>query len=216
MPSRYQAWLKHVFDHPVKEPKWYLARDAFKFEASAIELIELIGQTLLRAGKDLTKYSDAKVDQGIWYLASSCGSNFMFALAAKEVPVRKRVEAIESIFLLYSNCYAKRCAKTLGHLSEKGSPLNASCYMFWDLCLHPNLENMLKRRETRQSVLSVLKKTLGIEHRACREGALHGLGHIAKIYPESVREIIDGFLRRNKLDNKLLAYALKAREGKVL
>ena len=32
----------------------------------------------------------------------------------------------------------------------------------------------------------------------------------------NVREIIDGFLSRNKSDEKLMAYALKAREGMVL
>jgi hypothetical protein len=75
---------------------------------------------------------------------------------------------------------------------------------------------MREAKETRDAALSVLEKILAIEHRACREGAFHGLGHIAAACPERVREIIDGRLRRNKLGKKLLAYALKAREGKVL
>ena len=88
--------------------------------------------------------------------------------------------------------------------------------MFWDLCRFSNLENMLGGKETRDAVLNVLERTLTIEHIACREGALHGLGHIANSCPENVCEIIDRFLSKNKLDDKLLAYALKAREGKVL
>jgi hypothetical protein len=214
---RYQEWLKYVFDHEVKDPQWYFYDDdAAKFEASPIEIAELIGQTFLRAGKDLTEYTDAKVDQGIWYLVGSSGSNFMFALASSEVPLTKRLEAIGNVFYLYSDCFAKRCAETLGHLSEEGSDLNSSCYMFWDICRFTNLDDMLESKETQDAVLNVLEKTLTIEHRACREGAFHGFGEIADACPEKVREIIDGFLSKNKLDDKLLAYALNAREGNVL
>jgi len=216
MNPRYREWLKHVFDHEVKSPQWYFYdENAPQFEASPIEVAELIGQTFLQAGKDLTKYTDAQVDQGIWYMVSSAGSDFMSALASSEVPLTKRLDAIGNIFCLYSDCFAKRCTETLAHLSEDGPVLNSSCYMFWDLCRFSNLEHMLESKEMHNAILDVLEKTLTIEHKACREGALHGLGHIANTCPEEVREIIDGFLSKNKLDDKLLAYALKAREGNV-
>jgi hypothetical protein len=214
MNPRYQEWLKQVFDHEVKEMarQWYFDDGFLKFEASPGVMTELLGQTFLRAGIDLKEYSDAKVDQGIWYMASISGSNFMLPLASSEVPVAKRLEAIGNIYYLYSDCYAKRCAETLAHLSEEGSPLNSSCYMFWDIC---NLEDMLESKETQHGVWEVLAKILTIEHRACREGALHGLGHAFYACPEKVREIIDDFLSKTKLDNFLLAYALKARDGNV-
>jgi hypothetical protein len=210
--------LKYAFDHEVtdKLPQWHFTEDAPLFEASGDEMTELISQTFLRAGKDLTQYTDAQVDQGIWHLVSSSGSDFMSALADSEIPLPKRLEAIENVFYLYSDCFAKRCAEILAHLSEDGPPLNSSCYMFWDLCRFSNLEDMLGTKETQDTVLNVLERTLTIEHRACREGALHGLGHIANSCPENVREIIDGFLSKNKLDDKLVAYALKAREGNIL
>jgi hypothetical protein len=218
MNSRYQDWLKHVFDHEVtdKLPQWYFAEVAPLFEASDNEMTELISQTFLNAGKDLTKYTDEQVDQGIWYLAGTSGSDFLSAFASSEVPLPKRLEAIGCIYYLYSDCFAKRCAEVLGHLSDKGSPLNSSCYMFWDICRFSGLKDMLENKETQDAVLNVLEKTLATEHMACREGAIHGLGHIAKSCPENVREIIDVFLSKNKLDDKLMAYALKAREGMVL
>jgi hypothetical protein len=215
---RYQEWLKHIFDHEVevKKPQWYFGEDAPAFEASDDEITKLLGQTFLNAGKDLTKYTDEQVDQGIWYLAGTSGSDFMSALASSKVPLLKRMEAIGNTYYLYSDCFAKRCPEVLGHLSDEGSPLNSSCYMFWDICRFSGLEDMLENKETQDAVLKVLEKILTIGHKACREGALHGLGHTAYAYPEKVREIIDGFLSKNKLDDKLLAYALKAREGKVL
>jgi hypothetical protein len=217
MNTRYQEWLKHVFDHEVKDPQWYFDADAPEFEASPIEITELIGQTFLRAGKDLIEYTDAKVDQGIWYfVSSSSGADFMFALKSSEVTLTKRLETIGNIFYLYSDCFAKRCAESLGHLSEEGSALNSSCYMFWDICPITYLKDAPDSKEMQDAVLNVLEKILTIEHRACREGAFHGLGEMAYAYPERVREIIDGFLSKAKLDEKLLAYALKAREGNVL
>jgi hypothetical protein len=95
---RYQEWLNHVFDHEVRKREWYFDEDKPEFEASPIETVELIGQTFLRAGKDLAAYTDEKVDQGIWYFAGMSGSDFMLALKAPEVPLMKRLEAMRSRF----------------------------------------------------------------------------------------------------------------------
>ena len=67
MSSRYQDWLLYVFDHEVtdKLPQWYFAEEWPLFEASDEQTTELISQTFLNAGKDLTKYTDEQVDQGI-------------------------------------------------------------------------------------------------------------------------------------------------------
>ena len=186
------------------------------FDASDDEITELLGQTFLNAGKDLTIFTDEQVDQGIWYLVSSSGSNFLSVLKSVEVPLAKRVEAVESIFNLYANCFAKRCAESLGHLSEEGSPLNSSCYMFWDISPLTFMEDASEILEIQNTVLNVLQQILAIEHRACRESALHGLSELTFAYPEKVHEIIDGFLKDTKLDDQLLAYAVDARDGNVL
>jgi hypothetical protein len=213
MSSRYQEWLKHVFDHEIKYPlpEWYRAEDAPSFEASDEEMTELISQTFRNAGKDLIKYTDAQVDQGIWYFVSMSCSDFLRSLNSSEVPLEKRREAIQNIFHLYSDCFAKRCAETLGHLSEEGSPLNSSCYMFWDI----SPPTVGEAQEIQDAVLNVLEKILTIEHRACRESALHGLSEMSFSRREETQKIIDDFLGNAKLDEKLLAYARNAREGNV-
>jgi hypothetical protein len=216
MNPRYEDWLRHIFDHEVKEPQWYFGEDAPAFEASDEEITELLGQTFLHAGKDLKEYTDEQVDQGIWYLASSSGSNFMFALKSSEVPLAKRVVAIGNIFYLYSDCFAKRCTESLGHLSEKGSPLNSSCYMFWDISPLTFMKDASEIQEIQNTILDVLQNILTIKHRACRESALHGLSELKFACFEKVRKIIDEFLKDAKLDDKLLAYATNARDGNVL
>jgi hypothetical protein len=212
MNSRYEEWLTHVFDHIVEEPGWYFAGDAPEFAASEIEIAELLGQTFVHSGKDLTKYTDAQVDQGIWYIANS----HLPAFQSPNVPLAKRLETIGNVFYVYSDCFAKRCSETLGHLSQEGSPLNSSCYMFWDIASLDYLKDVPDSRQMQDAALDVLQKILTIEHRACREDAFHGLSGYAFICPERTHEIIDQFVSQTKLDDKLLAYALKAREGNVL
>jgi hypothetical protein len=215
MNPRYQEWLKHVFDHEDRGhllPEWYWDKDAPLFEATDDEMAELISQTFRNAGKDLTKYNDAQVDQGIWYFVSTAGANFLHSLKSPEVPLKKRLEAIQNIFHLYSDCFAKRCAETLGHLSEEGSALNSSCYMFWDI----SPLTIGEAQEIQDAVLNVLEKILTIEHRACRESAFHRLSEMFYSRRESAQEIINRFLSKTKLDDKLLSYALSAREGNVL
>ena len=214
MNPRYQEWLKHIFDHEVGGhllPQWYWDDDAPVFEAPDEEIIELIKQTFQNAGKDLAKYTDAQVDQGIWYFISMGVGDFLGSLNSPKAPLEKRLEAIQNIFHLYSDCFAKRCAETLGHLSEEGSPLNSSCYMFWDIAPL----TVSEAQEIQDAVLDVLEKILTIEHRACRESALHGLSEMFYSRREAAQEIIDRFLSKTKLDEQLLAYAQNAREGNV-
>jgi len=57
---------------------------------------------------------------------------------------------------------------------------------------------------------------LELDHIACQESALHGLGHWAHSYPERVEKIVDEFLTHNEnLRPELKQYALQARSGKV-
>jgi hypothetical protein len=218
MNSRYQEWLTHVFDHEIQThlPQWHFADDAPKFIASPAEIADLFALTFLNAGKDLVKYSDAQVNQGIWYAVSPECLDFIHALKSPEAPLANRLEAIENIFYLYSECYAKRCSEVLSHLDEEGSPLNLSCYMFWDISYLDYRMDIPDGKQIQDAALDVLQKILTIEHRGCRESALHGLSGYALACPEKAHQIIDQFLSQTKLDDKLLVYARNAREGNVL
>ncbi len=70
-----------------------------------------------------------------------------------------------------------------------------------------------------EECLQVFKEILKIDHAACRESALHGIGHFA-IYDQvssKCKKLADEFLNENKnIDPVLLEYAQNAREGNVL
>lgn len=217
MHPRYQEWLAYVFDHEVTKPQWYFAPNAPEFIGSNSDFALLIAQTFRRSGEDLRRFSDAQVNQGIWFLASPSCSNFFFSLRNGDASLEEKINGIHSIYDLYQKCFAGRCTETLGHMNEPGaSDLNGICYMFWDVCPLSYLMEIPNQSELEEAVFSVLEQTLLIAHRACREGALHGLGEIACVSPQKVAEMVDRFLANNQIDDTLRSYATQARVGDVL
>ena len=217
MHPRYDEWLQFAFDHKVSEPQWYFEPEAPSFDSTESEDVELIRETFTRAGEDLKQYSDGQVNQGIWFLASLTGSDYMLSIRDSAVPVSEKISAIRSIYDLYCDCFAARCTEVLSHIDEPGgSDLNPICYMFWDVCPLVYLEDSADVSDLEDAIFSVLSDTIRIPQRACIEGGLHGLGDIAYRYPARVQKIIDDFLDTAKIDDNLRGYAENAREGAIL
>ena len=217
MHVRYQEWLNHVFDHAVTSRAWYFEEDAPAFVADASDIVDLVVDTFEHAGRDLARFPDAQVDQGLWYLVSAAGSNYLAELQNIDVPLRGRLRAITSILSLYQECFRPRCTEALGHLDEPGaSALNSICYMFWDVGPLINFTGAPDRTKLEDAVSGTLEAILEIPHRACRESALHGLGELSHGSPVSVHQVVDRFLATAEIDERLRAYALNAREGHIL
>lgn len=65
--------------------------------------------------------------------------------------------------------------------------------------------------------LASMRAILAIDHVACQESALHGLGHWHHDHPAAVEGIIDEFLeRKSSFRGELREYADSARAGCVL
>jgi hypothetical protein len=217
MHPRYQEWISYVFDHTVTDPQWYFGADAPGFEGTEEDYAELIRDTFSRSGADLVRFSDAQVNQGIWFLASPTGSDFIFSLRDGTAPTPKKIAGIHSIYDLYRDCFAERCTQTLGHIDETGaSERNPICYMFWDVCPLSYLEGANEKAMLEEAVFWVLEKTIELPHRACIEAGLHGLGEVAYRYTERVQVVVDRFLTGTEIDPVLRGYAERARAGCVL
>ena len=216
MHARYEEWIGFIFDHPVTKSAWYRAMDAPVFEASEEDYAVLIEQTFTNSGRDLARFSDAQVNQGLYFLASPSCSDYMHALKDSEVPIKTRLSAIRSIFILYRDCFQARCTETLSHLDQAGgSALNPTCYMFWDINVLGYLEGTDEETVLADCVFSVLADTLRLPHLACQEAAIHGYGEFWNFYPERVEEAMDAFLATGIPSGTLRAYAENARIGYV-
>jgi hypothetical protein len=68
-----------------------------------------------------------------------------------------------------------------------------------------------------RTILQVMDSTLQLDSIACRESALHGLGHWQHAYPQQVGTIIDRFSMSHKdLPKNLQEYMMNAYVGHVL
>jgi hypothetical protein len=224
-------WIAHVFDHPVARPRWHASPDAPEWHDRPEHIAMLVADTFEHSGELLARFSDAQLDQGFWYLLG--GSDFMRVLvdppdrlhaagvtlrskAPRNVLASVRFRALRSFVPLFEQVMAVRCSPHLLHLAEPGAnPLNSACYMWWDMFPIHGSPDEPDRAEFDAEVLNVQRRILAIPHDACRESALHGLGHWALYYPR-VSEIISEFLRHTRgLRPELVVYAEHAKTGRV-
>lgn len=209
-----RSFIEFLFDRPVPY-EWPEERDAYPREPEQIAL--LIAEMFENSGRLLERFSDAQLDQGLWFVVSGDGSEFMFSLVEEKVPLAVRVRALRSFVPLFEQVMALRCSPVLCHLDEPGAkPLNDVCYMWWDILPIHGRPDRPERRAFDAEVLLVLARLLAIPHDACRESALHGIGHWCIYYPELGRVVDDFLARTPDLRPELVAYAERARDGCVL
>ena len=73
-----------------------------------------------------------------------------------------------------------------------------------------------ERSEIDAEAMKVLKRLLYIPQDACRESALHGIGHWANYYPEIANTVGEFLKNTPNLRPELIEYANNAKRGHVL
>jgi hypothetical protein len=118
---------------------------------------------------------------------------------------------------LFEQVMAARCSPHLSHLDEKGaSALNSACFIWFDIVLDRCEPRRLAQAQLDAELTPTLSTILAIPHDACRESALHGIGHWVNEYPQ-LAGTVDEFLSATPgLRPELIAYAQSAKAGKVL
>jgi hypothetical protein len=230
----FETWIKHVFDHPLPQTAadvaWHYQMDAEYVDLAPALTVEYLIRLFEDIDAQCAPYSDAQVDQGINYLIMPSSSDYMFALSDPGVDIARRILAVNLIFSVYEKLYARRCDRVMssGQFEDnETNPLNYTCYMWWDIIplyasrgFPPNITQYLPRYRAKlqlnDAVFDVMERTLTLDHVACQEAALHGLGHWYLVNPNRVKTIIDRFLETKKsLSPELQAYAHQARLGTV-
>jgi hypothetical protein len=213
-PARYEEWLEFVFgrtgdDTDPFEMDW-------DFDAPPDVLADLFVWTMENSGRDLERFSDHQVSLGLQGLLFSDFSGIPHELIGPGVPEDKKIAVIRSLGPLYRDCLCVRSADVLGHLNETAqSPLEYVTYMLWDVTV---LDTMARKEKARLDVLlDVLSATIRLPNGACVESALHGLGHMGRDARPKASSVIDRWLEESPpVRPDLLAYAKRAREGRIL
>lgn len=211
----FDDWVKAVFAHPVEINPWYYNCD-FHEPDPKICLDYLT--KLFTAPEILDEYLDEQVRDGLYFLVSNACSSHTIPLCDQITPMQQRIECVRSMQTLFSEFLTKRCSEHLSHRDQAGAnPVNSVAYMWWDilpLCGRPDDK---KFQELDEASLEVMEQTLELDSTACKESALHGLGHWHLQYPDRVESIVDRFLKTKKtsITPELESYARAARQGCV-
>ncbi|HNY26004.1 MAG TPA: hypothetical protein PKH31_01355 [Candidatus Sumerlaeota bacterium] len=219
-PPLYDDWIRFLFDRPVTRKKWYDEYEFEGFHAEPLELVRLLTATCRRCGTDLEPFSDGQVALGLNYLFIPTVSDVIDPLKNEAVPVADRIEAIESLLTLYTDCFARRCEDRMSHVDDGRRPLNdlnLRCYMLWDESGLDYWERVPGKERFYAAVAGVLEQVLRIDHTACIESALHGLGHIQMYAHNEVKFALKGWPNHHKrrFPDALYAYAREASLGQV-
>ncbi|SRR6266404_5771889 len=217
----FEEWILYVFDHSVTEPAWYWDNyDFWDPMAQPRVTVSYLTNLFENLVNTLSAYSDAQINQGLRYLVSNSLSDHMFPLKDKQVPLTERLNGLQSMYKLFETLFLPRCSANLCYLDEKENgtpnPLDSVCYMWWDtLPIHGSTAGP-DTPVTADTILSVITRTLTLNSDACRESALHGLGHWHYYDPKRIEHIVDDFLAANPHTRpELLTYARNARNGGV-
>lgn len=163
----FEGWLTYVFDHPVPvddAKAWYWDFDRDEWHEDPADAIRFMTQAFENAAEVFQPYSDAQLNQGLWFIVSSSCSNHMLALLDASMPWPAQQRCIYSIHQLYQQCFAKRCSPHLSHLNEPGAnPLNLVCYMWWDIMpIYGHPDDPIWK-EVDEDILRVMESTLQLD-----------------------------------------------------
>lgn len=214
----FETWIAHCFDHPVTSDAWYFAPDAPEWVAPAELTLAYLTRLFSTSIDSVGRFSDAQFNQGFWYLASDECSDHMFLLVDASLPEAARLDCLRAMKHLFAELFFSRCTNLPSHgqPADAGlSPLNAICYMWWDVMPIHGEPNDPRRAAFDMAVLALLRDTLGLGSFACQESALHGLGHWSYYYRAQVREIVEHYLGDAPDSAVLGAYARLAADGNV-
>jgi hypothetical protein len=215
----FEAWIEHAFSHEVRKYQnaWYFDAGCDTWNGPAWLSVEYLTRLFEDPAPALAYFSDAQIAQGLHYLIDSGAGGVALALGDAAVPLADRERCVRAIYALFSELFAPKCTPHLSHLdgpnasrSDEAGDLNGVCYMWWDVFATGTLD-------LTAATLQTMERILSLDSIACRESALHGLGHWRAYDERAVEAIIDAFLKRHPaLRPELATYAKAARSGCVL
>lgn len=115
--------LQYVFNRPVEEPPWYWQSrdeaDPFGEEEDAMTAFLFYEQLCQEPGRDLAPYSDTQVDQGLIYLFDGAVCNLAHGFKKAPVPVKRKVDALRALSVLFKEVLAPRCTPVLSAFIDR-------------------------------------------------------------------------------------------------
>jgi hypothetical protein len=214
-PATFEQWLDETFGRAVAGDDYpqFVHREVEEWpdpvpDAAAVEYLT----RLFEQSEDSLRYfSDRQIAAGLWEL----GPGDAHCVYNREIPFEARERLVGSVATFFREFFDKRCSPELSSAaSHHVSPLNTICYMWWEVITWGWAKDDPDGERLRAIDLDVMEEVLRLPNPACRESALHGLGHMVR-HSGRAGEIVDRFLADPPAGAtpELLDYARAARSG---
>ena len=208
----FDQWLDETFGRAVSG-EWYpqfVPADDWPPPVADHLLVEYLTRLFEDSDNALCYYSDKQIAAGLWEL----GPGDAHCVYNPEIAIDARERLIRSVATFFRDFFNVRCIPKLSHLDkEQTEPLNGICYMWWEVITWGWAKDDPDAERLRVADTDVMEMVLGLPNPACKESALHGLGHMVR-QSDRALEIIDRLLGGPAdLTPGLVDYAQAARTG---
>ena len=212
-PASFEEWLDETFGRAVTGDDYpqFVHRDVREWPEPVPDerALEYLTRLFEHPQHTLRYFSDRQIAAGLWELGPGdmhCVHNRGMALDARE-------RLIGSVEIFFRDFFNLRCVPKLAHLdTEHTEPLNGICYMWWEVIPLGAAEGDPDAERLNGKASDVLEAVLSLPNPACKEAALHGLGHSVRKDGRAAA-IIERFLAKIDLDPALDRYARSALSG---
>lgn len=208
----FETWLDRTFGRAITG-EWYpqfVEVDDWPDPVPDHLAVEFLTRLFENSEKSLRYFSDRQIAAGLWEL----GPGDAHCVHNQDIPIEMRERLVGSVATFFRDFFDRRCLSKLSHLDkEYTEPLNGICYMWWEVITWGWDKGDLDAERLTAKDLDVMEAVLHLPNLACKESALHGLGHIVG-HSNRAQAIIDRFLKAAPdVSPELLQYARAARTG---
>jgi hypothetical protein len=213
-PPSYDEWLDETFGRAVTGEYYphFVERDVTEWPDPVPDhqALDYLTRTFENPETSLRYFSDRQIAAGLWEL----GPGDAHCVYNRDIPIEARERLIGSVEILFRDFFDRRCIPKLTHVDrEYTEPLNGICYMWWEVITWGWARDDPAADRLNAKDLDVMEAVLQLPNLACKESALHGLGHMVARNVRA-RAIIDRFLGDEPdLSPELERYARTAATG---
>lgn len=182
-------------------------------------IIQKMTTLFTESDESLKNFTASDIATGLSAIMSATGFGLSGILIDKRVDLDLRIKCIKSMHTFFEQFFNQKCKPILTNSSTsimKSISINEACFMWWDWCLIVPKYDSDESTDIDNNVIKIMESILKLDSIACRESALHGLGHWADDYPEQIGGIIDNYVSTTQDQQEIILYAEKAKQGLVL
>jgi hypothetical protein len=207
----YETWLDETFGRAVSGEWHPQFVDSVELPVPVTDelALEYLTRLFENSEESLRYYSDRQIACGLWEL----GPGDAHCLYSQKIAIEARERLVGSVECFFRNYFDRQCVPKLAHLDQDFTePLNGICYMWWEVITWGWLQDDPDAERLKEKDLDVMEAVLRLPNPACKESALHGLGHMVR-RSDRAGQIIDRFISDAPDTPELLHYARAARTG---